>query len=470
MPVYQPPGIYISEQPQPLAGPVGLASTLVALVGPSIGYRIFTDAVTLSGVSAASLSQEGINTASISVRGTDGTNYVGSDWTAVATGSPPTSTTTIQRQSLSNIPDGTTVLVTYQYTDTTYFQPQNVGDYSSVVLQFGQPFDINGNIVSPLTLAAKIAFDNGAVQLVCLATPSSPARSDFASAYNLLLAEPAIDIIIPLPIGITGSDNSSGDVDGLGTDLRTFLVNQAVNNEIYQVALLSYDTSVTRDPKQSASIIANGRVMLIYPYQVQYFNGLNNQMLVIGGCYLAAAFGGVLSAQRFQDPLTHKQVTDFAGFPPVVQQALTGAAKNAMAQVGVAVVERTRAGVMRMMHGLTTDVSSLYTRELSLVRTQDAMIQEIIQTFDVQGLIGTPIDPETPARLMAVTQGCLNTSTNAGVINGYNSVSVTQDTTDPTIMFIKFQYLPAYPLNYVDVVFSVNTTTGSTSVQTGSGG
>jgi hypothetical protein len=130
------------------------------------------------------------------------------------------------------------------------------------------------------------------------------------------------------------------------------------------------------------------------------------------------------------------------------------------------VAEIDRANRLIVRHGTSSDPTSVLTREMSLVRAKDSMVTLIHDTMDSSGIIGTPINDETPIRIKGVMAGCLETLVGAGVIVAYNDLKVRQQSIDPTVVEVKFQYQPAYPLNYIVISFSINTLTGQTDLAT----
>jgi hypothetical protein len=465
---YQPPGVYVEESPIPIIEPLGLSTTIIGLIGPSISYRENTEAVTLLSVNPVTLTKSGIDQTSITVRTNKGVLYASSNYDLVESAGPDEiigpgndadNITTIARSVTSTIPDGSIVVVSYRYTDTTFFDPILVQDYDNVRELFGDPFDEDGAIQSPLTLAARVAFANGAVRMYLLATPNPVVRDDFADAYEKLVALPEINVIVPLPVDFEGTDGSPGDLDNLATDFVTHL-NASAEDNAFRVGLLSYDIGVARTPTDSAAQANSKRVMLCWPYRFFYFNGQRNETLEVGGFYAAAGYAGRLATLEFQDPLTRKQLGGFAGMPTDVLASMTADFKNELSAGGVAVTERTRDSRLVMRHGVMTDITSNFTKELSLVRARDALVDQLQRTFDRSGIIGTAIDPETPARLKAMAHGVLEQSAASNLINSYRDVKVRQVTENPTVMEIKFEFKPSYPLNYVLVVFSIDTSTG----------
>ena len=68
--VYIPPGVTVDENAQPvpnISGNVAIPPSLVALVGPSIGYQTYTEPILLSATTPVTLTQTGIDTTNMTV-------------------------------------------------------------------------------------------------------------------------------------------------------------------------------------------------------------------------------------------------------------------------------------------------------------------------------------------------------------------------------------------------------------------
>lgn len=464
---YVPPGVFVEEDSSsPLVTIVGVSPAVVGIVGPAIGYLTHVEAVVLTGTTAHQLAKQGVNTSSVEVRAADGTLYTGSDYVVAQseTGAAGTADnwTTLTRSGGSTITSGATVYVTYHYTDTTYNQPYEANDYDTVKEVFGEPLNLTtGAIISPLSMAAKLSFDNGAARVVLVATPTpgSASRAELSAGTARLSSRPDVNIIVPLPVGLTGTEVSPGDVLNVGTDLKSY-VESAADNKIYAVGVLGYETTITNLPTSIAGAVSSERVMLAWPNKMQFYNGFANQILTVAGYYLAAALAGQMAARPVQTPLTHKLVRGFAGLPPDILAAETISQKNIWSAGGVAVIEPDRHQNLVVRHGVSTNPASVLTREMNLTRAKDAMMQLIADTIDAAELIGSTIDAETPLRIKGVVAGCLSTAVNSGVIESYETPKVRQSSLDPTVIEVKFRYKPSYALNYIVVSFSINTATG----------
>jgi hypothetical protein len=81
-------------------------------------------------------------------------------------------------------------------------------------------------------------------------------------------------------------------------------------------------------------------------------------------------------------------------------------------------------------------------------------------TVENAALIGTAIDENTHIAVKGVVAGALETAKRNETIINYINLKVRQRSVDPSVIEVKFQYKPAYPLNYIVISFSIDTTTG----------
>lgn len=468
---YVPPGVYIEEETSALVSVVGTRPTVVAIVGPSVGYRVNTEAVVLTGTTPVSLAKVGINGPTSTVGGfqvaaADGTLYTNTTDFVVADGGG--GLTTIARPSSgSAIGTGSTVYVTYRYADDDYHAPLYAQDYDDVREAFGDAVNLaTGEITSPLSLAAKVAFENGAGRLVLVATEDTAdaaTRDGLSDALDKLGALNDVNIVVPLPVGLTADTGSAGDVENVANDLRLHVETQSGMSQ-FRMGIIGFETSVTRAPESMVATFRSPRVVMAWPNRLSYYNGPTNSMIEVGGYYLAAAYAGRLASQAVQMPLTKKPIRGFAGMPASMVSSMNVANKNTWSAAGIAVTEIGRDGAMTVRHGTTTQRDSIDHREISVVRAKDSLVDLLQTTMDRSGLIGSPITDETMGLVKSVVTGVLETAVNLGTVFSYANVKVRQQPGDPSIIEVKFQYQPAYPINYILVVFSVNTITGETDL------
>ena len=510
---YQPPGVYVQDDSQPVVTTTSQPGGALVLVGPGLGYQTYTETVRAYSTEASYslLTQRGIAVDAITgppavaaptvvrlaaapgdhvlVVGVDYDFVVdtsGGGGTAngltkikrIAAGVDPT---LVSAASTNGLVDGDLVQITYCYTNPLYFTPQLFTDFDLVQATYGDPLvsdpvaNPNTNqVVSPITLAAKIAFQNNASQVICVATDPADGslQEQFVAAYAKLESDYRVGVIIPVFADgyVTGSDTSDvhtpSAFQGYITDLKTHLNSSAADGfgrtAIVGITRLYDEGALTIDAL--ATSINDKRVMLAYPNKMVLYNGASNQTTEIDGVYLAAALGGVALSNPVQRGLTHNTVTGFSGIPSVVFQRMTKAFKDSLSKSGVAVVEQTRQGTLSVRHGVTTAMAAMTTREYSLVRIADTLFQAIQAGMENANLIGEPIDSEMLTRVKGALQGILEQQKTYTVIVDYTNLAVRQQTTqsgDPTIVDCKFAYKPAVPLNYITVSFAIDLSSGA---------
>lgn len=479
---YRPPGVYVDAGATPTLSTIGIGPTTVVLIGSGIGYHTFSETVSFASATAVELTKKGINTASIVATGfiadpgapsqsIPHTFVVTDDYTVAAdtSGGADKSVTTITRVSDGAIEDEyPQVTVTYQYTDAEYHALNFFEDYASFTDVYGPALDPDtGDVVSPLSLAAQVAILNGATRLYAIALATSgTVQEKFGAAYTLLSASNVdANVIIPLWDGVT----TGTVIQGMLQTLKAALLADATNS-VLRIAIVGFDSGYAPTPTDVANLALatlSERLVITWPNQLTYYNGVQASTSTVDGFYLAAACGGLLASSSPQMPLTRKSPQGFVGLSAAVRQALTRTVRDQLSESGVAVTEIARSGALVVRHGVTTDFAGgVLTREISVVRARDALYNLIQDTLDSAGLVGEPINPQTPVQVKGIIVGALETALASGLFVSYRDVAVRQQvapTGDPTIIEVRFAYQPSYPLNYIFAQFSVDTQTGNVS-------
>jgi hypothetical protein len=92
------------------------------------------------------------------------------------------------------------------------------------------------------------------------------------------------------------------------------------------------------------------------------------------------------------------------------------------------------------------------------------MIDSLRRTIDTQ-VIGQVIADEVgPLTIQSTVASTLRTLQDDGVIVQFDSVQAQIASIDPTQIGIRFNYRPAFAINYVNIEFSVDLTNGITSL------
>jgi hypothetical protein len=489
---YQPPGVYVDPQATPTLAVVGIDPTVVCLIGNGIGYNTYSETISFGTSSTVTLSKKGIKPASIVVKG-QVTDPGASDLSVPAVftqdqpGTPADysiatnaadgvdeSVTTITRNASGRIEtDLPQVSVSYQYTDSGYHALHAFDDYDSFTELYGEAFDDQGNIQSPLSLAGMIAMQNGSNYIYAVALSGiGTIQQQYNDAYRLLAGNYEINVVVPLFSGL--SDPTA--VAGMCQSAKAF-VETAEQDGYTRIALLGFDKAFAPTAPELAELarsISSKRVVISWPNQVNIYNGVTNVASTIDGFYLAAALAGLMSAQLPQIPLTRKYPKSFTGMPPAVLGQLTRSVKNQLSSAGVCVTEVDRSNRMVVRHGLTSYFAGgILNREISLVRAQDSLYNLMLDTLTSAGLIGTVITAQTPLQVKGIVVGALETAKTSTLIFDYNNLKVRQQVApggDPTVIEVKFAYKPSFPLNYILVSFSIDTSTGTLSTDANDSG
>jgi hypothetical protein len=488
---YNPPGVYVSDVSQPLVSNAGVPQAIACLVGPAMGFITATESVLIDADNAAVLTARGIFTTVVAgppaiaapvVKKLDGTVLaVDTDYEfsvdASGPGGAANAVTSITRVADStNVADNDTVQITYSYADADYYQPQVFEDYPSLVATYGLPMTStppanpnDSQVVSPLAMGAQLAFQNGATQLITVALNPTDGtlQQQFQAAYAKIATNYNTAIITP--VFVDDLTVSTGTVAQLATTLATDLEAHCVaaSNDGYpRIAVFGAPRNYSETDQAFdafAAAIDNKRVVLTYPTRLQIFNGATNQITEIGGCFLAAALAGLLSSLPTNRGLTKQSVTGLSGLSAPVAQKMTKLFRDTLSRAGVLVVEVNRLNQLIVRHGVTTNMTSLTTREISLIRIADGLFELIQLGMEAAQLIGEPITPDTTVQVKGALSSLLEQAKISELIVDYADLQVRQQiypSGDPSIIDCRFSYQPAVPLNYITVQFSVDLQTG----------
>lgn len=462
--VYQPPGVYVEESTRPLVGRVSASTALTAIVGPSIDYRTLTETITLPATTAVDLSQKGVKADTIVVRTLGGAVLVlGDDYVVTDDDAADERdlVVSIARNPTGDIDSGQAVRVSYRYVGRDFYEPLVVRSVDEAEAAFGAAFGPDGSVQSPLALAAKVAMDNGSGPLMLVSTVGASTQATLEAAMTKLEAYDDVSIVVPLPVGIGGTEQSPGSTVTTAQALQSHVESMSAQGS-YRIGIYGSDAENTVDPRSVAAGASSPRVMVAHPNRMLYVNPSNGESVIVGAQYLAAAYAGRFSGQAAQLPVTRKVIRGFSGIS--ADGALRVDQRNALSANGVAVAEVNVQRQLVCRHGVSTSLGSFADREISVTRARDTMMRVIQETVESAGLIGQVLSEETPSRVRSVVEGALESLQARGLFIDYRDLSSRQSQSNPTVIEVKFQYRPSYPVNYIVVAFSIDADTGQTSL------
>jgi hypothetical protein len=368
-------------------------------------------------------------------------------FTAVGAGG---ATPTITTNAGSRIVDSDYLTITYSYTDPEYYKVTHFTDYDTVRDAYGNPFTAAGDVNSSVTLGALLAFVNGASEIVVsplAATSTTPTIAEWTTAIGLLQDQGRVNIVVPL----------SGDKQVHDAVLSH--VNVLFNLGQYRRGFVGRSIGTSAQDLQSqATGYVSSRMVVVGPSKLLFYEGDSNQLIELGGEYAAVAVAAAHASRPVQDPLTRKPIRGFTSIPAQP----TDARMIDIQRSGVLWLWEKRNGGIVVRHGLTTNMSNIYTREISIQAAKDRLMALILDTLDAQQLIGSVITEGTPEYVVGAIVGALEQAMADQLIFAYSSVKYRQPTANPTMLQVRFMYKPSLPLNYVHVQFALDTNTGTT--------
>jgi hypothetical protein len=501
---YTPPGVNVEELYSPSVNPLLSVSASICLVGPARGYELGVAQVqfateggprTLTAPTGSVFQKVDTDTTFDRVvnvlnptagsAASQGGYEEGTDFTTTLSADKRELTVTpVDESDLDN--DGGLLRFTYRFVSDKYFEPIRLDSQSAVEARFGPAFDTAG-IVTPLSAAAALAFENGAATVVIQplfkvtgGVAVEPTAAEAAQATNWidtlnhLRDVEDINIIVPV---VGQSDANVGDA----TQLAIF---EAIQDHCrymetqgqYIIGIFGEDSSGDITDATLATLRAHAETLrarydgfmaeqtvVVSPTRFKrVLPSNNNQTLLVGGQFVAAALAGMIAARPVVVPLTRKQVS---GFVEVSMPDYDKPAKDADATAGLLVVEQ-KGSVIQVRHGVTLNNTDTAKRELSVVRAKHRMVESIRQTLDTQ-IIGTvPADGNAPVVVKNAVVGVLESLRGGGELVDYSGVEARVLTNDPTTVECRFSYRPSFPLNYVHVVFSLDLTAGEVTTTT----
>ena len=501
---YVPPGVTVAEATAPQVVPLLTSTAELVVVGLSSGHVQRTDTVEFHGaeeevvlpflastpgsklesiLKVISVGQPGLN---------EGKGYPETTaWEAV------TAKNAIKNKG-SEIAENTQVSVTYQYVPAGYYNPYRAFNFAEVQNRYGNALTESGTVESALSLAAQKAFENGARSVICQplfwtsskkveyeggnisnakqptsASKEFPKVETWETTLEALNMVEAIDLLVPV-IGL--SESTELTKEKVEKILNAFVVYEAkrAEEQQYVVSIMGLDSTAKNGGKKSEvhTIANNIRAFSFGNYGLAQQNVIINTTAfavqapskaltqAVGGQFMAAAVAGAVAGKAAATAMTRKSVTGFVG---VIDQR-TPAEKNEDAEAGLFVIELVKGEVIRCRQGLTTDITNISRGELSVVRAKFNMIESIRETLENQ-IIGQIIaDANSPIIVRSAISGVLNQLASASQIVSYETPVCQLISLEPATITAAFSYRPAFTLNHIAVIFSLNLSSQTVTV------
>jgi hypothetical protein len=260
-----------------------------------------------------------------------------------------------------------------------------------------------------------------------------------------------------ITVRVTFAPGENDDSYYSTSNLPTPLVSESFSIKVRGNALVTSEgdpdyAKIAETYAALASSYADRRVTMTAPDQCGVsINGLEQ---LVEGYYMNAGIAGMIGQQPPQQGFTNFPMT---GYTRVVgsNDSFSDTQMNVGAGGGTYwIIQEVANGPLTSRHQLTTDISSIEKRELSITRVVDytakfmrAGLRNFIGKFNItQGFLDT---------LSTVVQGQLTYLAEAGIIIGGDLNNIVQDTAAPDTVLIDVTLDVPYPCNYLRLTLVV---------------
>jgi hypothetical protein len=449
---YKGPGVFVKETPFPQPVSIAGSARIVGIVGKgSTNYLIenvevvrgtgTTDAIpsTVSGDNITVVGIGDIPGYNNYIKDTDFTvsdNNI--DWSL--SGEEPTA--------------AASYYVSYRkLKGASFYEPTLYYSIDDVRTNYGPELD-NG-IINEIPLAASIAFDSGASQVICVQQVDDTVTEQKAAIDKLETEE----VTVLLAPGMTS------------TTLQSYILSHVnkMNSyterkeRVFLTSGLNLDDTIA-EIKARAAAFNNQLVTVCAPAtcEVTLKDGTlgTESTIDVSGAYAMASLAGVMADPAYDEaePLTRKVLTDIVSLSNVKYKE---SEMNDLASNGVLVLTND-SGIIRVRHAVTTSTANVNEIELSVVSIKMDTKKQIRTTL--APYIGIKyIGAETNSLIAAAVKSFCEQKVAAQVYSpdqngadpGYRNITVKQSTTDPRVALIHFEFRPVYTLTWEEVTFSL---------------
>jgi len=381
---------------------------------------------------------------------------------------------------------GNSFFASYTYNKSgSNYAPQNFVDQNIVVQNYGPEANwipVTGNngqvsykvgSLNPVTLASRLAFANGcSIVNIAQISGNGQTAGSFLNALNDLQGQ-TVDIIVPLTVGSGSSLNEVSTTNKIQTiqavqahcDTMSLPGNAMERVEIASIGQADIGNAATANSYLYAvETFDDERVMLVAPgacvVQIQDPTG-NFQNVTVDSAFLACGVAG-LSCNPLSDvatPLTRQQLVNYVGLnavsPSHPSNFYLTIEKNILGGAGVCVIDTLGAQIY-VRQQLTTNQANPAVGEFSVVTSTDYVSQAVRYTcnqFIGKKLIPALVVPAIKSTIVATMSALVQDQ----LISAPGAITVTPSPDDATTILATVQYVPVFPLNHIQVTFTIST-------------
>jgi hypothetical protein len=329
-------------------------------------------------------------------------------------------------------------------------------DYSAKIYQQLKTIEANFGRTSAenrVTLAAYLAILNGAVLIIIkqvLKIPNTNQASDIQ--FNNAIDE----LATPLPGNVR-----PGIVIPLATSTSVFThltahceTQSNPRNQSERMGFIGFASGTSPTTAQAvARGLNSSRIVAYYPDSAVITLtdelGASFDSIVDGSFYAAAVSGAIVSPSvDVATPYTHRRVQGFTRIPHVLDPVEA----NQTAVAGVTILEDLDP-IIRIRHGLTTNMTSVLTRLPTVTQIADFVQQQSRAILD--SFVGSKFLAARTNEVVVSMTGLFRSLVQAEIVGAFTGMTASIDQDDPTILRFEMYYAPIFPLLYIVLTFNL---------------
>jgi hypothetical protein len=340
--------------------------------------------------------------------------------------------------------------VSYNYTKTD-FSPKLFARITDVVNEYGVVSPDN-----PLSLAAYLAFLNGASVIGCIQVPKTPGSATASEAAYIAAIDASAGESLPgfvapaVLVALTPATQTLARYMAIHCDTQSSIRFKAERTAIFGFAAgTRVDQAIA-----IAQTAGDTRVRFVYPdiASISLTDALGvTKNYLVDGRYLAATVAAATTSPTI-DPATPWESRTLTGFTSL-NRRLDAVRANQLAVGGITVLEN-RPPFIRIRHGLTSDMTNVLTKTPTVIQIADE-IQKRVRAV-CNPFVGAKFLPQILGQIEGRLAEMFKVAVNEQLIANFTNVAVEADPTDPTAVIVSAYYQPVFPLLYIAVTLRVS--------------
>jgi hypothetical protein len=302
-------------------------------------------------------------------------------------------------------------------------------------------------------VAANLAFLNGAQAVALKQIRRQPNQGD-ASVQDYIDGIDSFNE--PLPNGLRPTL-----IQPLSTDssVQTYLsqsnsIQCSIRYRNERTSIIGFEVGTSADEVISrVQGLKTEKVTAVYPDGaiIGIVDTYGNEVeYILSGAFIAAAIAGrdVSPASDIATPLTNATITGFKR----LYRRLDNVTAALVANAGCTVLEE-QTPIIRILMYLTTDVSTVLTRDPRIVEVKHFIQQGIRKNLN--NYIGQKNLPKLRPQIRESVNSYFRSLKQGEIIVDFTGVNVTPDANDPTTVNVEAYYSPVFPLNWIVVTLNL---------------